>query len=152
MSETEGGQTDEGGRRRHRGQTDDADADDIADKQTTQTATRGISTRVRVSTVKRSHLQQGQKTQFERLGRRTTTNTRTNDRSPFRIVNPPTHSCCAMPRFIGAPSGAGYLLAMPPAWGRNQVDTRDRARTNPEREARSSRERLKTTRTRFRGH
>ena len=36
--------------------------------------------------------------------------------------------------------------------GRNQVDTRDRARTNPEREARSSRERLKTTRTRFRGH
>ena len=36
--------------------------------------------------------------------------------------------------------------------GRNQVDTRERARTNPEREARSSRERLTTTRTRFRGH
>jgi hypothetical protein len=36
--------------------------------------------------------------------------------------------------------------------GRNQVERRERARTNPERKARSSRERLTTTRTRFRGH
>jgi hypothetical protein len=36
--------------------------------------------------------------------------------------------------------------------GRNQVDTRKRARTNPERKARSSRERLTIARTRFRGH
>ncbi len=36
--------------------------------------------------------------------------------------------------------------------GRNQVDTRERARTNPERQTRSGRKRLTTTRTRFRGH
>jgi hypothetical protein len=36
--------------------------------------------------------------------------------------------------------------------GRNQVDTRERARTNPERQARIGRKRLMTTRTRFRGH
>ena len=35
--------------------------------------------------------------------------------------------------------------------GRNQVNTRERARTNPERQAQSSRERLTTTRKRFRG-
>jgi hypothetical protein len=39
-----------------------------------------------------------------------------------------------------------------PQIGRNQVDTRERARTNPERQARSGRKRLTTTRTRFRGH
>jgi hypothetical protein len=36
--------------------------------------------------------------------------------------------------------------------GQNQVDTQERARTNPKRQAQSSRERLMTTRTRFRGH
>ena len=36
--------------------------------------------------------------------------------------------------------------------GQNQVDTRERARTNPEHQARSGRKRLTTTRTRFRGH
>ena len=94
---------------RHRGQADDTDgsernctrprdADNIADKQTTQTAARGISTRLRVATVKRSQ-RQGQRTQFVRLGRRTATNERMNDRKTIalRIVNPPTHSCCAMP-------------------------------------------------------
>jgi hypothetical protein len=98
----------------HRGQADDTDgsernctrrrdADNIADKQTTQTAARGISTRLRVATVERSQ-RQDQRTQFVRLGRRTATNERTNDQKTIalRVVNPPTHSCCAMPRFIGA--------------------------------------------------
>ncbi len=98
------------GRRWHRGQADDTaadniadkqttqtaargistrlwDADNIADKQMTQTAARGISTRLRVATVKRSQ-RQGQRTQFVRLGRRTATNERTNDwqTTALRIV------------------------------------------------------------------
>jgi hypothetical protein len=58
MSETEGGQTDEVGRRRHREQADDimtnrrrrGQADNVTDKQTYR---RGISTRLRVSTIKK---------------------------------------------------------------------------------------------------
>ncbi len=76
---------------RHRGQADGTDgsernctrlrdADNIADKQTTQTAARGISTRLRATTVKRFQ-RQGQSTQFVRLGRRTATNERTNDQT-----------------------------------------------------------------------
>ncbi len=81
---------------RHRGQADDTDgsernytrrrdADNIADKQTTQTAARGISTRLRFATVRRSQ-QQGQRTQFVRLGRRTATNERTNDRTQSPVA------------------------------------------------------------------
>ena len=80
---------------RHRGQADDTDgsernctrsrdADNIADKQTTQTAARGISTRLRVATVKRSQ-RQGQRTQFVQLGRQTATNKRTNDQGTIAL-------------------------------------------------------------------
>ena len=65
---------------RLRGQADDTegsernctrlrDADNFADKQTTQTAARGISTRLRVATVERSQ-PQGQRTQLVRLTNR----------------------------------------------------------------------------------
>jgi hypothetical protein len=80
---------------RHCGQADDTDgsernctrlreADNFADKQTTQTAARGISTRLQVATVERSQ-RQGQRTQFVRLGRRTSTNERTNDRKTIAL-------------------------------------------------------------------
>jgi hypothetical protein len=110
------------------------DADVIVDKRMTQTAQRGLSTRLRVSTVKDCNCKVHQQlTQFERLAnKQQQTNKQTiEEQSPFRLVNAPTHSCCTMPRFIGAPAGAGYLLAMQPAWGRNQVNTRKRARAKP---------------------
>jgi hypothetical protein len=138
MSKTEGGQTDADGtadkqttQTAARGiSTRLRDADNIADKQMTQTAARGISTRLRVATVKRSQ-RQGQRTQFVRLGRQKATNERTNDRGTIalRIVNPPTHSCCAMPRFIGAPLRRrlppGHATGMGPKPGQ-----RARPRTN----------------------
>jgi hypothetical protein len=82
MSETEGGQTDEVGRRRHREQAGDimtnrrrrGQADNVTDKQTHR---RGISTRLRVSTVKKDLDCKVQMTQFELLCQQTATNERT---------------------------------------------------------------------------
>jgi hypothetical protein len=146
------------------------DADDIANRQTTSRQTQTSTQCDNQANVEERNKYKAtslysqkdldckvQMTQFELLCRRAATNERTIE--PFRLLNPPAHSCCTMPRFIGAPPGhrlpPGHANGMGPKPGRHACE---RARTNPERQARSSRKRLtttrqdQTTRTRFRGH
>jgi hypothetical protein len=143
MSETEGGQTDEGGRRH------------ILDKQTTQTEKRGISTRLQVLQSKDFNCKVLM-TQFERWWQQTATNEQTiEEQSPFRIVNPPTHSCCTMPRFISTPPPRAPVSSWP--CHRHGTETR-LTDANAHEQTRNAKRKAagkgspRTTRTRFRGH